>query len=120
MVALQSRMMPWVSCVVLPDLPTFMPTWQFTGTLDTLKYTGEPPERYMRNGYRTRPDQHQPVAQSTKLTPPVKLIGTKRSRIAMRSAGLLPPSNGPGCRMLAPSGPALLLAKTWLLLSART
>ena len=78
-----STILPLVSCVVRPDLPTAIPSAGGTGTLPIRKYLRTPPLTNT-SSRRTRAGQHHPVAQSTKFTaPPAKLIRTNRSRMAI-------------------------------------
>ena len=55
------------------------------------------------------------IAQSTRFGF-VKLIGTNAESLAMTSAGIVPPSKGPGCRTESPCAAWFTFARTWLLL----
>ena len=58
------------------------------------------------------------MAQSTVL--PVGAIVAKRLRVAKSSAGVAPPSKGPGWTIASPIAAAFWFAMTWLLLSRQS
>jgi hypothetical protein len=118
MVALTAVIRPVVKLVVRPVFFTVCPTMASTSVRRRQPRTG-PLQKISRSmSWKSA----SAIAQSTMLfcwesgTAGVSCRVMNRDRRAMRSAGSVPPSIGPGCRIGAPTGPAFTSASTWLLL----